>query len=165
MKDSSTRDLAINLNLTLADHLKCEIFHSKTYFILNIALSVAFIAGPATVGWFFEKTIPLLLIFFFSLGIGLLVPIYHLLRVCYTWFRGYMPKQMTVTVSDIGLAYTVGDDYRVTSEWPDVEVYEQGKYFFLWSGKYHLAMPKRCFIEDQIPAFRAALSKNLEQEY
>ena len=165
MTDSPANEVAINLNLTLTDHLKCEVFHSKNYFVFHFLSMVFIITGPAIIGRIFQKTLPLMLIFFFSLGIGLLGPIYYLLRVCYMWFRGALPRQMTVTVSDGGLVYTVGEHYRVTSDWPQIEVYEKGNYFFLWSGKYHLPMPKRCFAEGQAAAFTAALSKNLQQEY
>jgi hypothetical protein len=162
MPTTSAETVAINLNLTLADHLKCEIFHSKTYFVINILCYLAFIMVPAIIARILESTVPLAAIFLFSLAIGLLAPIYYLLRVCYLWFRGALPKQMMVTASDSGLVYTIGADYRVTSEWGEVDIYEHGRNFFLWSGKYHLPMPKRCFTPEQLTAFVDALNKNLQ---
>jgi hypothetical protein len=165
MSDTSTQELAINLDLTFEDHLACERFHSKVYFRLCMIVGPSLILTGAAIGDFLTSPIRFFLFLLLGLAVGFVEVVRRVLVGYSMWLGGNLPRQMTVTVSNSGLVYTVGEDYRVTSDWPQVRVYETADYFFLWSGKYHLPLPKRCFTPEQIPAFTAALSKHLEQKY
>ena len=160
MSDSAPNAVAINLNLTLADHLTSELFFCKGLFARRFLVGI--IGVGVAVGGFITQQVLLLLVSLLPLGIGML-PVYYQLRVCRDWFRGNMPDEMLVTASDSGIVYTVytvGEHYRATSDWAEVEVHEARDYFFLWSGKFRLPMPKQCFTPEQLSAFVDALNRN-----
>jgi hypothetical protein len=164
MPDSSGT-VTISLNLKLVDHLRSDLFRYRLYYVSNVLLFIAIIAAPAAVISIFDRTgPPLLIVFLFSLVIGVAPAIFGLLRVCFLWFRGRLPKQIVLTATDKGVTYQVKGDKKERRKWNEIYVYEQSKRFFVPQYGYYLPLPKRGFTAEQIAVFSDLLNRNLEMD-
>src|SRR5438045_3916637 len=117
---SDSRTVNTNFDLNLADHLSSDLFRYRFYYVTNVLFFIAIIAAPAAVIKIFERTVPLLLIFLFSLVIGVAPAIFGFLRVCFLWLRGRLPERIVLTATDKGVMYQVSGGKKERRKWNEI---------------------------------------------